>query len=221
MNKLEYMAHIFLLPLLLGDRSGLLQQALAYSPQTSRRSFLGETSTKALASVLVIPSLPAIASDGSAVDSAEITNKIYIDFQGLPANLNDSTYLQETDRIVIGLFGKEAPNSVNQILQIASPTGFPAECKPKEIRLLEREQLESNKVYNTCRASMDIGVNYDLSSVWRIVKNDRIDVGAVAGRFVARESPLFDDKVGSLKHNFPGVVSVRRGSDGGFGFTIW
>lgn len=66
------------------------------------------------------------------------------------------------------------------------------------------------------------GVNYDYSSVWRVLPNERIDVGAVTGKFVARENPNFENtKSTTLKHDSPGVVSVRRGNDGGFGFTIY
>lgn len=66
------------------------------------------------------------------------------------------------------------------------------------------------------------GVNYDYSSVWRVLPNQRIDVGAVSGKFVARENPNFQDtKSSTLLHDSPGVVSVRRGNDGGYGFTIY
>jgi len=82
--------------------------------------------------------------------------------------------------------------------------------------------LEANKVYNSCMETQDTkGVTYDLSTVWRVVKNERIDLGAVSGKYVSRESPYFEGGNASLKHDLEGVVSVRRGSDGRFGFTIY
>ena len=66
-----------------------------------------------------------------------------------------------------------------------------------------------------------LGVNYDYSSVWRIVPDQRIDVGAVSGKFVARENPTFEDAKSGLSHDMAGVVSVRKGNDGGYGFTIF
>ena len=186
-------------------------------PSHSRRSFLIQNSAVLSCGVASIYAIP----NANAIDSlpAEVTDKIFIDFQGLPPQ-DESAYGKETDRIVIGLFGKDEPSAVNTVLQIVSPSGIPAKCKPKAERILEREQLEANKVYNTCKASEDIGVTYDLSSVWRIIKDERIDVGAVSGRFIARENPTFDGNR-ILRHDFPGAVSVRKGSDGGFGLTIW
>jgi cyclophilin family peptidyl-prolyl cis-trans isomerase len=50
----------------------------------------------------------------------------------------------------------------------------------------------------------------------------RIDLGAVSGKYVARKYPSFfsEESSSTLRHDSPGVVSVRRGNDGGFGFTI-
>jgi len=87
--------------------------------------------------------------------------------------------------------------------------------------MLQREQLEANKVYNSClEMQYTKGVNYDLSTVWRVVKDERIDLGAVSGKFISRENPVFAGGNDMLKHDAEGVVSVRKGSDGGFGFTI-
>lgn len=69
---------------------------------------------------------------------------------------------------------------------------------------------------------MDRGVNYDYSQVWRVIKDERIDLGAVSGKFISREDPDWqEDATSGLKHDSPGVVSVRRGNDSGFGFTIY
>ena len=74
-------------------------------------------------------------------------------------------------------------------------------------------------------------MTYDLSTVWRIKKNERIDLGAVQGKFVSRVPPTWtttmndngnDNRNGNeLRHDVGGVVSVRKGIDGGFGFTIY
>ena len=75
---------------------------------------------------------------------------------------------------------------------LVSPTGLKAPCKPREIRSLQKEQLEANKVYNSCVEGQDKGVNYDYATIWRVVKDERIDVGAVSGKFIAREFPNFE-----------------------------
>lgn len=56
------------------------------------------------------------------------------------------------------------------------------------------------------------------------MRDQRIDLGAVSGKFVSRVSPMFEVEPSNnnlLKHDREGVVSVRRGNDGGFGFTIY
>lgn len=178
-----------------------------------RRSFLH--SVLVVPAVTVVPnfalSLPSNAVESS---SAIITDTIYLDIKGIsPA--------EPPQRIVIGLFGHDAPDATNQLKQLVTKQGLPASCKPKDnTRLLQKEQLEANKVYNSCKESEDKGVNYDLSTIWRIVKDERIDVGAVSGKFISRE---FVEWTGSndLRHDSFGVVSVKRGKDSGFGFTIY
>lgn len=191
-----------------------------YSP---RRNFVKKSIFAPLATVGLCANLPldnvASAADGSkSTSDAEITSKIYIELKGLP---NDDENTFQEDIITIGLFGKDSPQPVSILEQLVKPSGYPAKCRPKEIRTLQREQLEANKVYNSCMETQDTkGVNYDLSTVWRIVKDERIDLGAVSGKFVARENPTFAG-LNSLSHDAEGVVSVRRGNDGGFGFTIY
>ncbi|KAL3822447.1 hypothetical protein ACHAXA_006875 [Cyclostephanos tholiformis] len=74
--------------------------------------------------------------------------------------------------------------------------------------MLERERLEARRVYNSCLENEDSGgVNYDHSTVWRVIKDVRIDLGAVSGRYVARESPNFVDGPTRMRHDAPGVVS--------------
>lgn len=160
-------------------------------------------------SLVQLMGLPVVADDTAAT----VTDKIAIDVKGLGGP--SST---ETKRIVIGLFGNEAPSSVAKLKQLAS-TGLPAACRPKEKHQLEREQLEANRVYNSCKESEDEGVSLRYSQIWRVVKDERIDVGSVSGKFIARNYPDWRDD-NKLHHDRPGVVSVRRGNDSGFGFTV-
>lgn len=77
-------------------------------------------------------------------------------------------------------------------------------------------------MYNSCLDTEDtVGVNYDYSTVWRVMKDERIDLGAVSGKFIARENPTWEDAMSGLKHDSAGVVSVLRGNDGGYGITIF
>jgi cyclophilin family peptidyl-prolyl cis-trans isomerase len=183
----------------------------------------------------------------SSSATAEITDKIYIMVKGLKSGNNAEETITTASgsvqpkqpqqptprRIVIGLFGKDAPQSVAKIKALMESKngggGLATPCKPRDTeRALQKEQLEANKVYNACMETQDQGVTLRYSSIWRIVPNVRIDLGAVSGKFVAREYPTFDEEESiliknrsNLKHDTPGVVSVRRGNDGGFGFTIY
>jgi cyclophilin family peptidyl-prolyl cis-trans isomerase len=157
----------------------------------------------------------------SVISDAKITDRIYMDIKGVAALDQQQQQQQSPQRIVIGLFGNDAPEAVKMLKSLVTQGGLAADCKPKEIRTLQKEQLEANKVYNSCVEGQEgQGVNYDLSTIWRVKQGERIDVGAVSGRFVARQFPTW---VGdnNLKHSAPGVVSVRKGNDSGFGFTIY
>lgn len=208
----------------------------------SRRSFFATSMTAASSSFLMASSARALeevegiaaATDagivgGGSVKStadATITDKIFIEFKGLSPPSSDGQS-NTNDRIVIGLFGNDAPQPVSILKQLVTKDGYKdAKCKPLDTsRTLIKEQLEANKVYNTCMETEDtMGVNYDYATVWRVIPNERVDVGAVSGRFVARENPNFVDgntSGGRLRHDAAGVVSVRRGNEGGFGFTIF
>ena len=181
----------------------------------NRREFFGSM----LAASTLLTSSAAIAADGPS-DPA-ITDKVFIEFKGIANSNAADAGMPTKDRIVIGLFGNDAPQPVSVLKQLVSKQGYRSKCKQLDTtRLLQKEQLEANKVYNACLENEDTtGVNYDYSSVWRIIKDERIDVGAVSGKFVARENPSFEGK-NNLSHDF-GVVSVRRGDDGGYGFRIF
>jgi len=203
------------------------QQNLSRSPRTpvsctpSRRYLLLSSILATTAGdLLTNQKQPAWAGEEATIDNAEVTDRVYFALQGLPSSPS------EPKRVVIGLFGKQAPQSVRKLKQLFSPSvGLPAPCRPRAVRTLEKEQLQANKVYNTCKTQEATGVSLQYSTVWRIVPNERIDVGDVAGKFVAREYPSWSEDQSSadyvLRHSQAGVVSVRRGNEGGFGFTIY
>lgn len=193
---------------------------------SSRRKILGAVTRVPLTipalAFLLQPALlisPVVAeTEEKSTLKAKITDKIFIDINGLPQTEEPQV---NNNRIVIGLFGEDAAGPVSVIKQLVSNDGYPAKCKPREERLLQKEQLEANKVFNSCVENETKGVTYDLSQVWRVSKNKRIDLGAVSGKYIAREYPDFSSSTTGLRHDVPGAVSVRRGKDGGFGFTIY
>ena len=105
-------------------------------------------------------------------------------FKGLPPSTPPTTSASASAtangeandaRIVIGLFGNDAPQPVSVLKQLVTKDGYKeAKCKPLDAgRTLIKEQLEANKVYNTCMETEDtVGVNYDYATVWRIIKNE-------------------------------------------------
>ena len=152
--------------------------------------------------------------------ASDVTDKVFVDIKGLPTSTAGQG--SSTQRIVIGLFGKDSPESASKLRSLMSEKGLPAACKPKEEKLLQKDQLEANKIYNNCIESETLGVNYDYAQIWRIQKDLRIDFGSVAGRFIAREFPTWEEKQpNKLTHDRPYLVSVRRGNDSGFSFTIY
>lgn len=188
--------------------------------EVSRRAWIQSSLVSvATLATLVSPQVSRAEDTSTSALASEVTEKIYLDIKGLPAAEGE---VPTTKRIVIGLFGKDAPQSADKLKKLVSDGGLPATCKPKEERALQREQLEANKVYNSCIETQDKGVNYDYAQIWRVIKGERIDFGSVAGRFVARESPTWEESTSNgLKHDRAGLVSVRRGSDSGFGFTVY
>ena len=129
-----------------------------------------------------------------------VTDKVYVDIAGLgiqSESSESSAEISQTQRIVFGLFGNDSPNSVTKIKQLFnSKVGLPAECKPlKKDFLIQREQLEANKVYRSCIEGVESNnnVNYLYSQIWRIIQNDRIDFGSVSGKFISREFPTWNE----------------------------
>eukprot|EP00980_Cylindrotheca_fusiformis_P007450 scaffold1537_cov108-Cylindrotheca_fusiformis.AAC.9 len=174
------------------------------------------------ATTSLVPSSVLAAPANQDDLAGTVTDKVFVEIKGLPsAGSAEDPAPATTQRIVIGLFGQDAPKSVEKLKLLMGP-GLPAVCKPKEERVMQREQLEANKVYNSCIESEKNGVNYDYAQIWRIVKNERIDFGSVAGKFIAREYPTWEESQPSkLTHDRPGLVSVRKGSNSGFGFTVF
>jgi len=202
------------------DNDSSVVNPLPDTTTNSRRSWLlrsASLATAALTTSLIPPTTHNIAwAAESTSANAKITDRIFLDIKGLNG-AGDTT----TKRLVIGLFGNEAPRSTNMLKQLCRG-GLPAPCKPKQEKTLQKEQLEANKVYNSCIESQEKGVNYEYSQIWRVIPGERIDVGAVSGKFIAREFPTWqEDTPSPLRHDSPGVVSVRRGNDSGFGFTIY
>jgi cyclophilin family peptidyl-prolyl cis-trans isomerase len=190
---------------------------------SNRRDWISANSLAALSIIMFpIPSLAIDQTSSSATTPWEVTDRIFL-------NIKSSTDI-EPRRLVIGLYGREAPRSTNMLKQlVSSPGGLSAPCKPKDTsRIFEKEQLEANRVYNNCMESQNVGVTYDGATIWRIIANERIDVGAVSGKFIAREYPTWDEIQVPSNHQQSstqslefGTVTVQRGKDSGFGFTIW
>lgn len=160
----------------------------------------------------------------------DVTDRVYVDVSGLTASA--SAELGKSQRIVLGLFGKDAPESTNKLKLLFGNQGLDAPCKPlKEDFLIQREQLEANKVYRSCIEGQERGVTYDYAQIWRIVKDERIDFGSLSGKFNAREYPTWAEKTTTttpsasdyLKGTAPSkyLVGVRKGSDSGFGYTLF
>lgn len=123
--------------------------------------------------------------------------------------------------LTLGMYGSVAPASVASVLQLASGT-YLANCVPSPARSTAREALEGRRAVASCEASRGEGAGYDGSTLWRVVKDERIDVGAVRSKFLGREEPAFPDEgmgVG-VGVDAKGAVSVIKGGGGGFGFSI-
>uniref|UniRef100_A0A7S0XQQ4 PPIase cyclophilin-type domain-containing protein n=1 Tax=Pseudo-nitzschia delicatissima TaxID=44447 RepID=A0A7S0XQQ4_9STRA len=203
------------------------------SEQLSRRDWLS-IAPQALAIVAATTTNGSIMAGSPEMASAsesglgEVTDKVFVDVSGLSASASAET--GKTQRIVLGLFGKDAPSSVKQLklLHGTSGPGLPAPCKPlKEDFLIQREQLEANKIYRSCIEGQAKGVTYDYAQVWRIIKDERIDFGSLSGKFNAREYPTWAEKSYAKASDYTDrsaskyLVAVRKGSDSGFGYTLF
>lgn len=202
------------------------------SSSLSRRNWLSRvprdlgiaTATAALATAITLPSY---ASDGAVVGA--VTDKVFVEIAGLSTSASAET--SKTQRVVMGLFGTDAPSSVKKLKALHSAAGLGAPCKPlKEDFLIQREQLEANKIYRSCTETQDRGVTYEYAQIWRIIKDERVDFGSLSGKYVAREFPTWAEPAGSTRSpseylssssDTKYLVAVRKGSESGFGYTIF
>lgn len=201
------------------------------SSNLSRRNWLSRvprnlgiaTATAALAASITFPSY---ASDGAI--AGVVTDKVFVEIAGLSTSASAET--SKTQRVVLGLFEADAPSSVMKLKALHSTAGLGAPCKPlKEDFLIQREQLEANKIYRSCTETQDRGVTYEYAQIWRIIKDERIDFGSLSGKYVAREFPTWAEPAGSAKSpseylsssDTKYLVAVRKGSESGFGYTIF
>lgn len=88
--------------------------------------------------------------------------------------------------------------------------------------LLEKEKLENMRALRSCLETEGVPVSYSGSQVWRVVAGERIDCGDLSSRYGLRSLPAVvgDNDGGRLSHDRAGVVSLRRGTDGGGAFVI-
>ena len=104
---------------------------IPHTPVFNRRDAL--RNTLLVASSVLLKGEPCFAADTST--TAEITDKIFVNIKGIPGT-------DEQKRIVIGLFGKDSPNSVAKLKSLVTSQGLPAPCRPRAERVLQKEQLE-------------------------------------------------------------------------------
>ena len=130
---------------------------------------------------------------------------------------------EESQRVplVLGLYGKERPGPVRIFTSLAGGT-LEAPCRDDDSdgEALARSVLTKRGVLRACLS--DPGpMSYEDSTIWRIVKDKRIDCGQVKGKFAFRQAPVWDITGGSPPrlHDRPGLVSVPKGG-GGFDFTV-
>ncbi|GMH65766.1 hypothetical protein TrST_g205 [Triparma strigata] len=121
-------------------------------------------------------------------------------------------------RLTIGLYDF-APNTSNELVQLFSGN-FMSSCTPPTKRSTDRENLEARRAYSNCQSGMELGVTYEGSTVWRVAKDERIDFGAVRGKFIGRKEPEFADLGTGLSVKRRGAVSVVKGGSAGFTFTV-
>jgi len=127
-------------------------------------------------------------------------------------------------RIVVGLYGKEAPEACRIFAALANGVlEAPCRADDSENEALQRAALTSRGVARNCFAEESTPVTYTGSVAWRIVKGQRVDFGQVKGKFAQRVAPAWPsaDAASRLAHDRAGLLSVPRG--GGtfdFGLTL-
>ncbi|GMH99147.1 hypothetical protein TrLO_g6893 [Triparma laevis f. longispina] len=194
---------------------GLLNSAASgYEPSIlMRRSSVGRIASSASAALLATLVPPRVAL-ADAEDAPKFSHYLALDV------ISDSALL---GRITIGLYGSFAPSTVAELVELSSGEfmrGVEGSCNPPTKRSTDRENLEARRAYAGCKSNIDDGVTYEGSQVWRVAKDERIDFGAVRGKFIGRKEPSFADGGIGLSVKNKGAVSVVQGGTAGFTFTI-
>eukprot|EP00802_Teleaulax_amphioxeia_P015060 Tamp_15143.p1 GENE.Tamp_15143~~Tamp_15143.p1 ORF type:complete len:343 (-),score=69.65 Tamp_15143:538-1422(-) len=187
------------------------------------------------------------AGDKGGAEEPEITDKVYFDFKisgrtkalenpkwekiiardKRASGYTDAEFSQggtdTTVRMVVGLYGEEAPKTVAAFLELAEGD-LMAPCidedeatgDPEDFASSQRSKLTKRQIYKQCKAQEDKPVGYEYSQVWRVVKDQRIDLGRINKQF--RQAPYNDDE-NSLKHDKAGLLSMVK-NGGVFEFTM-
>jgi len=124
-------------------------------------------------------------------------------------------------RLVLGLYGDEAPTATSAFSQLAAgQLEAPCATDGSEGELFQRGALTKKSVGRACLAEEAKPVSYSGSQVWRIVKGKRVDFGQVQGKFAQRVPPISPpSEARGLQHDASGLLSVPK-SGGAFDFTV-
>ena len=167
-------------------------------------------------STLALPRLPAWAEDGGTA-SALVTDKVRLEFVE-QVSAEEKRILP----LVIGLFGKEAPQAVGDFKQLCAGelrVPCPADVDLSQ-EVMERGKQSKKASLKGCLGSEALPVTYAYSQIWSVQKGKRIGAGAVQGKFVMRMAPTTPlTESATLSHDAAGLLSVRRGG-GTFDFGI-
>jgi cyclophilin family peptidyl-prolyl cis-trans isomerase len=169
------------------------------------------------------PTGAAVAAAGEAAAAAAANPAIT---QRVELNVAVQLSGEETarKRIVVGLYGKEAPEACRIFVALANGAlEAPCRADDSENEALQRAALTTRGVTRNCFAEESTPVTYTGSVAWRIVKGQRVDLGQVKGKFAQRVAPSWPaaDASSRLLHDRAGLLSVPRG--GGtfdFGLTL-
>jgi cyclophilin family peptidyl-prolyl cis-trans isomerase len=125
-------------------------------------------------------------------------------------------------RMVLGLYAKEAPDACRIFAALSGGT-LEAPCRgdDSDNEAFARSGLTKRGVTRACLAEESRPVPYSGSTVWRIVKDKRVDLGQVQGKFAQRAAPSWpsSDATARVAHDRAGLLSVPRGG-GTFDFTL-
>lgn len=122
---------------------------------------------------------------------------------------------------VVGLYDETAPEATRVFSALAAgQLRAPCQLDRSGVESMQRSALTKKSIYRACLAGAEEPVGYDNSVVWRILKDQRIDLGQVAGKYAYRIPPATPAwESAGLKHDRPGLVSVPR-EGGSFDFSV-